>query len=226
MNALVNAHTQRENDNSHSIRFASDASPEASRSKIGVSSDYVQKTGHQWYVLRITYNRTDKAHSMVANSGLQWYLPMHYVLKKEIGKKKRILKPLLPNLFFVYATREAADAFVKKKGDVPQIIKYYRDKTKTMEQDGKHPPMIISHYAMTNFIRVTNTESAHVRVVLPQQCHFKSGDNVRVIGGEFEGTTGKVARIAGQQRVVVEITGLCMVATAYIPSRFIEPIVE
>ena len=95
-----------------------------------------------------------------------------------------------------------------------------------MEQDGKHPPMIISHYAMTNFIRVTNTESAHVRVVLPQQCHFKSGDNVRVIGVEFEGTTGKVARIAGQQRVVVEITGLCMVATAYIPSRFIEPIVE
>lgn len=128
--------------------------------------------------------------------------------------------------FFVYATREAADAFVKKKGDVPQIIKYYRDKTKPMEQDGKHPPMIIPHYAMTNFIRVTNTDSAHVRVVLPQQCHFKSGDNVRVIGGEFEGTTGKVARIAGQQRVVVEITGLCMVATAYIPSRFIEPIVE
>lgn len=35
MNALVNAHTQRENDNSHSIRFASDASPEALRSKIG-----------------------------------------------------------------------------------------------------------------------------------------------------------------------------------------------
>ena len=31
---------------------------------------------------------------------------MHYVLKKEIGKKRRILQPLLPNLFFVYGTRE------------------------------------------------------------------------------------------------------------------------
>ena len=44
---------------------------------------------------------------------------------------------------------------------------------------------------------------------------------VKVIGGEFEGVTGKVARIAGQQRVVVEITGLCLVATAYIPTNLI-----
>lgn len=45
---------------------------------------------------------------------------------------------------------------------------------------------------------------------------------VKVIGGEFEGVTGKVARIAGQQRVVVEITGLCLVATAYIPTNLIK----
>lgn len=56
----------------------------------------------------------------------------------------------------------------------------------------------------------------------PEQCHYKSGDLVKVIGGEFEGVTGKVARIAGQQRVVVEITGLCMVATAYIPTNLIK----
>lgn len=222
MNALVNAHTQRENDNSHSIRFASDASPEASRSKIGVSSDYVQKTGHQWYVLRITYNRTDKAHSMVANSGLQWYLPMHYVLKKEIGKKKRILKPLLSNLFFVYTTREAVNAIIKKKGDEPSILKFYLDKTKPLEENGKHPPLTIPFAAMINFIKATSTDSEHVRIVAPEQCHYKSGDLVKVIGGEFEGVTGKVARIAGQQRVVVEISGLCLVATAYIPTNLIK----
>ena len=54
-----------------------------------------------------------------------------------------------------------------------------------------------------------------------EQCHYKSGDIVKVIAGEFEGVTGKVARIAGQQRVVVEISGLCLVATAYIPTDFI-----
>ena len=226
MNALVNAHTLREKDVSQSVRFASGGLPEALSSQTGVSSDYAQQTGHNWYVLRVTYNRTDKAQKQLIFARVQWYQPMHYVLKKEIGKKKRIQKPLLPNLFFVYATREAVDDIVKKKCDEPQVIKYYRDKTKPVGPDGKHPPITISHSAMVNFIRVTNTSSEHVRVVSPQQCHFKSGDIVKVTGGEFDGITGRVARIAGQQRVVVEVSGLCLVATAYIPSRFIQHIVE
>lgn len=47
---------------------------------------------------------------------------------------------------------------------------------------------------------------------------------VKVIDGEFKGVTGRVARIAGQQRVVVEISGLCLVATAYIPNGFLETV--
>lgn len=75
---------------------------------------------------------------------------------------------------------------------------------------------------MMNFIKTTSTENEHVRLVSSEQCHYKSGDIVKVIGGEFEGGIGKVARIAGQQRVVVEVSGLCLVATAYIPKDFIE----
>lgn len=75
---------------------------------------------------------------------------------------------------------------------------------------------------MINFIKATSTDSEHVRIVAPEQCHYKSGDLVKVIGGEFEGVMGKVARIAGQQRVVVEVAGVCLVATAYIPSAFLE----
>ena len=119
-------------------------------------------------------------------------MPMHYVVKKEIGKKKRILQPLLPNLFFVYTTREAANAIIKKKGDEPSILKFYLDKTKPLEENGKHPPLTIPFAAMINFIKATSTDSEHVRIVAPEQCHYKSGDLVKVIGGEFEGVTGKV----------------------------------
>lgn len=91
-----------------------------------------------------------------------------------------------------------------------------------MEENGKHPPLTIPFAAMINFIKATSTDSEHVRIVALEQCHYKSGDLVKVIGGEFEGVTGKVARIAGQQRVVVEITGLCLVATAYIPTNLIK----
>lgn len=147
---------------------------------------------------------------------------MHYVIKKEIGKKKRIQKPLLPNLVFVYTTRENVDLIVKKNGEETPILKYYLNKTKPIETNGKHPPLTIPFNAMINFIKATSTESDHVRIVSNEQCNFKSGDIVKVIDGEFKGVTGKVARIAGQQRVVVEVVGVCMVATAYIPNVFLE----
>ena len=222
MNALLNAHTQHEDQMSPCIGFVSDVLPEAQRSQTGASSGYVQKANHEWFVLRVTYNRTQKACDIISTANVQSYMPMHYVVKQEIGKKKRILQPLLPNLFFVYTTREAANAIIKKKGDEPSILKFYLDKTKPLEENGKHPPLTIPFAAMINFIKATSTDSEHVRIVAPEQCHYKSGDLVKVIGGEFEGVTGKVARIAGQQRVVVEITGLCLVATAYIPTNLIK----
>ena len=224
MNALVNAHTQRDKAPSPHVGLTSNVLPEAQRSQTGVSSEYVQKPNHHWFVLRVTYNRTEKACGIISTSDVQLYMPMHYVVKKEIGKKKRILQPLLPNLFFVYATREVANSIIKKKGDESSILKYYLDKTKPLEKNGKHPPLTIPFAAMTNFIKATSTDNEHVRIVSSDQCHYRSGDIVKVTGGEFEGITGRVARIAGQQRVVVEISGLCLVATAYIPTNLIKAI--
>ena len=222
MNALINAHTTRGRSRSLYAGLTSNVLPEAQRSQTGVSSDYVPKEGYHWFVLRVTYNRTEKARAIISNAGVQSYMPMHYVVKKEIGKKKRILQPLLPNLLFIYATREAVNSIIKKKEDELSVLKFYLDKTKPIEENGKHPPLIIPFAAMTNFIKATSTDSEHVRIVSAEQCHYKSGDTVKVIGGEFEGVIGKVARVAGQQRVVVEISGLCLVATAYIPNAFLE----
>ena len=47
---------------------------------------------------------------------------------------------------------------------------------------------------------------------------------MQVVKGDFEGVIGKVARVIGQQRVVVKLDGVCLVATAYVPSGFIEKI--
>lgn len=45
---------------------------------------------------------------------------------------------------------------------------------------------------------------------------------VRIVNGKFTGVVGRVARYQGQQRVAVVIDGLLTVATAYIPSVFLE----
>ena len=224
MNALLNAHTPKGRSKSPHVGLTSNVLPEAQRSQTGVSSDYVQKADHEWFVLRVTYNRTQKACDIISTANVQSYMPMHYIIKKEIGKKKRMLQPLLPNLFFVYATRETVNSIIKKKGEETSVLKFYLDKTKPLEDNGKHPPLTIPFTSMTNFIKATSTDSEHVRIVSAEQCHYKSGDIVKVIGGEFKGVTGRVARIAGQQRVVVEISGLCLVATAYIPNGFLETV--
>ena len=224
MNALLNAHTPKGRSKSPHVGLTSNVLPEAQRSQTGVSSDYVQKANHEWFVLRVTYNRTQKACDIISTANVQSYMPMHYIIKKEIGKKKRMLQPLLPNLFFVYATRETVNSIIKKKGEETSVLKFYLDKTKPLEDNGKHPPLTIPFTSMTNFIKATSTDSEHVRIVSAEQCHYKSGDMVKVIDGEFKGVTGRVARIAGQQRVVVEISGLCLVATAYIPNGFLETV--
>ena len=223
MNALLNAHTTRGCDSHPHIGFASNVSPEAQSSDTGVSSDYAQQEGYDWFVLRATYNRVKAAITKANNEGITTYVPMHYVQKMIVGKKKRILQPLLPNILFIYATREEADRLIKKSPDAhSSSIKYYLNRTLPPEANGKNPPLTIPYEAMISFIKATSTDSDHVRIVTSEQCHYKTGDTVRVIEGEFQGVTGKVARIAGQQRIVVEISGLCLVATAYIPSDFIE----
>lgn len=225
MNALLNAHTERGCNSSPHIGFTSNVSPEAQSLLTGVSSEYVRQEGCDWYVLRVTYNRENAAIEKAKKNGIKTYVPMHYVQKVMVGKKKRILQPLLPNFLFIYATRKQADGFVKKALDESSsFIKYYLDKTLPPEANGKNPPLIIPYKAMINFIKATSTESDHVRIVAAEQCHYKCGDDVRVIAGDFKGVVGKVARIAGQQRIVVDISGLCLVATAYIPTDFIEKV--
>ena len=45
---------------------------------------------------------------------------------------------------------------------------------------------------------------------------------VKVIEGPFKGVEGRVARIAGQQRVVVSLSKIGLISTAYIPTAFLE----
>ena len=58
--------------------------------------------------------------------------------------------------------------------------------------------------------------------VEPAQCHYKSGDCVVVVDGLFRGVEGRVARVAGQQRVIVTLSKIGLISTAYIPTAFLK----
>lgn len=99
--------------------------------------------------------------------------------------------------------------------------RYYYNHFQTDAQ-GKNPPLTIPYEEMMNFIRATSVDNEHVRLINPEQCRYKSGDLVRVMEGDFKGIIGRVARVQGQQCVVIEVEGLCLVATAYVPTGFVE----
>ena len=84
MNALLNAHTKRRCDSPPHIGFASNVSPEAQSSQTGVSSEYVQQEGYNWFVLRATYNRVNAAVEKAKKNDIKTYVPMHYVLILEL----------------------------------------------------------------------------------------------------------------------------------------------
>lgn len=221
--ALSNAVCRGGNNNPPDVGPTSNILPEKS-TDIGVSLNYAQKKDRQWFVLRATYNRLQTAYDTLIKEKIEAYIPKHYVIKIKNGKKKRILEPLLPNFIFVYSTKNEIMECVNQHPDI-SYLRFYRDKTKNLNpDDGKHPPLIIDYHEMMNFIHTTSIDDEHIKLVDTEQCHYKSGDRVRVIDGKFKGVIGRVARFSGQQRVVVKVKGLCLVATAYVPSAFIEKI--
>lgn len=220
MNALSNAHTRRGGTEPPNIGFASSVFPEAQGLITGVSVKYVETEGNQWYVLRVAYNQMRKAIEILDQNQMKYYFPLHYVIRLVQQKKKRVLAPLLPNLIFVYSDEDALKGLIENNPENLYLSYYYNHFVR--DEFGKNPPLSVPYEDMMNFIHLNSIDNEHIKLVTPEYCHFRSGDKVKIIDGEFEGIIGKVARVAGQQRVIVEIEGLCLVATAYIPTAFLE----
>ena len=153
-------------------------------------------------------------------------MPVRYTIRNINGRNRRVTTPMLHSLLFVYSKLETIDHIVnvyQRQDQYKNLISFYFDHFRT-KNDGKNIPLIIPYNAMMNFIRITSIDNEHIRLIHPDQCHYRNGDLVRIIEGDFKGIVGRVARVAGQQRVVVELDGICMVTTAYIPSAFIKKI--
>ena len=201
--------------------------PSISKNKGGVSVKNVPTENKQWFVLRVTYGRIVKAKAFVEAKGLECYVPMRYKEVKKHDKKRIITEPLLPSFLFVHVTAEQVETLIHDNKVVTNerraLLSYYFDHT-IHRQDNSYcnPPLTIQNEAMNNFIRLTSIKNPHIIPITSDNIQFKLGDNVVVTEGKFKGIHGRVARIAGQQRVVVELFEGYLVATAYIPKDAIK----
>lgn len=197
--------------------------PSISKNKGGVSVENVPDASKQWFVLRVSYGRIIKAKAFVEAKGFECYVPMRYKEVKKHDKKRIITEPLLSSFLFVHATTEQVETLLYEikvsTNEIRNLLSYYFDHT-SQRQDNpdRNPPLTICDEAMNNFIRLTSIKNSHIIPVTTEIIQYKLGDMVIVTDGEFKNIRGRVARIAGQQRVIVEIFEECLVASAYIPT--------
>lgn len=192
--------------------------------RYGVSVENVPAGNKQWFVLRVTYGRIVKAKEFAEAKGLECYVPLRYKEVRKQGKKRIITEPLLPSFLFVHATAEQVENLLHDikivANESRALLSYYFNHTIHLQDNPKlNPPLTIRDEAMNNFICLTSIKNPHIIHVTSNNIQFKLGDNVVVTEGEFKGVHGRVARIAGQQRVVVELFDGCLVATAYVPKE-------
>lgn len=198
--------------------------PSIYENKGGVSVENVPSENKHWYVLRVSYGRIIKAKTFSETKGIECYVPLRYKQITKQGKRRIITEPLLPSFFFVKATFHQVEAILyeinRKVSGNKALLSFYYDHTSFREDaPSKNPPLVISDSAMDNFIRLTSIKNPHVIPVTSGNIKYKLGDEVEITEGQFQGIHGRVARIAGQQRVVVELFAGCLVATAYIPKE-------
>ena len=201
--------------------FTATAIPEANGSQTGASVENAQSETKQWYVLRVSYGRAEKANELLKAKGIETHLPLHTIYKEVNGKRKKQRIPILPNFLFAKTTLSVLQSFLKSSPDLCFITFYYDHFNK--KTDGKNPPLVVPKESMDNFIKLTSIDNEHILLIDEVNGTYKQGDYVRIIDGQFKGIEGRVTKITGQKRVIVELPGICSIAIAYIPKGFIMP---
>ena len=198
--------------------------PSIQENKGGVSVENVLSANKRWFVLRVSYGRVLKAKAFIETKGLECYVPMRHKEVWKKGKRRIITEPLIPSFVFVHAPTEHIDSLLQDKSikdpENRALLSYYYDHTSYCENaPARNPPLVIADAAMDNFIRLTSIRNPHIITVTSANIKYKLGDEVVITEGVFKDIRGRMTRIAGQQRVVVELFDGCLVATAYIPKE-------
>ena len=205
--------------------------PSIQNNKDGVSVENVLDANMQWFVLRVSYGRIIKAKAFIEAKGLECYVPLRYKEVRKHGKKHIITEPLIPSFIFVHTSHEEVDAILHDKNvnsiESRPLLSYYYDHTSYRHNNPNlNPPLVIRDDVMDNFIKLTSVKNPHIIPVTSQNIQYKLGDHVIVTEGDFEGIQGRVSRIAGQQRVIVELFCGCLVASAYIPKEAMRKVIN
>ena len=125
MSTLSNVETPGGELDPSSVKFTLDIIPEAKNVQTGVSVRYVHDANKKWYVFRASYGRVDKASDFLINDGTFTYIAKRYTNRIVNGRRRRMLKALIPNILFAYTTPEKAEGYIKRTPALNYLSYYY-----------------------------------------------------------------------------------------------------
>lgn len=169
-----------------------------------------------WFAVRTMYRNDLNVGRYLEAQGAEVFIPMHYVDVKRGGEVRQVLEPVVRNIVFTRTCRSLLDR-VKKELESKWAIRLFMNRE-------THEPILIPEEQMRSFIAVAGSYDEQLLFLGADEVNYKVGDRIRVIAGPFRGAQGRLLRVKGHKRLVVEIEDVMAVATTYLPPRMIERI--
>jgi len=166
----------------------------------------------KWFAMKVFKNKAFEIERFFQEKGIETYIPIQWEEKIVRGEKKKVRIPAISSLIF--CRLEGEKVIDVEKELYPRVYLYRYRQSKN--------PAVIPEREMDVFKMITSTEENKWDFVDVDSIKFSTNDKVRVTGGPFEGAEGYIKRIKGNRRLVVAIEGIVAIATAYIPSCYLE----
>ena len=170
-----------------------------------------------WFAMRATYGRNMDVKKKLDEAGFESFVPMRYVVVMD-KRARRIKKfvPVVRDLIFIHTTMASMLALKQQHESLRNIY--------IPTEEGKKRIVVISDEQMENFMKVTRTLSDGLLFFTPDEVNLSKGVRVRIHGGQFDGLEGTFVKVKGvrDRRVVVELSGVIVVATCALKCDLIE----
>lgn len=143
---------------------------------------------------------------LLEERGIKHFLPtktVHYNRKRD-GKLMKKQVSAIPNLIFLYSTREFVQE-LKQQLSLSIPIRYFMDRT-------SGEPLIIPNRQMDDFIRLAGDDSDNLMYLDNPDIVLEKGQPVEVVYGPFTGIQGYVLRIRRDRKVILVLNGLIAAA--------------
>ncbi len=170
------------------------------REKAGIEN--ISESQKHWFVMRDLKRANAKlpAYKLFVNKCFEVFTPLKWSVRLIQGKRVREEIPVIQDLFFVHAERQAVDVIID---DVPTVQYRYKKGGAYCE------PLTVRDKDMERFIHaVKSTDNPRYYLpseLTPNMC----GRMAHIVGGMLDGYEGKILSIRGTKKkiLLVELPG-------------------